>query len=124
VFSARHVPIAKVNKTFVGGLETSDTGTFTMHALPGKYAMSVALPTSTTSTTTPDAGAPNKDAAPDISFMLPDLGGGGADCTALAACCPTLPATLKSQCETMAASGNAAACTGILTSLKLAGSCQ
>jgi hypothetical protein len=117
------VTASVADKTFVGSLDVSATGTFTAHALPGSYDMSVALPTTTTAPSKPDAGAPtSKDAAPDIGFTLPDLGAGG-NCSTLAACCSTLSGTNKTVCDTLVSAGVDSSCSGELTVLKLQGLC-
>ena len=128
-FNSRSLTTAAVaDKTFVGDLDVSSGGTYTLHALPGTYAMNIARATSSGSTTTPDAGVvANKDAGftlPDLGFSLPDLGIGGGDCTTLAACCPTLPSTYQLTCNSGVSSNNATACAGFLASLKLTGYCQ
>ena len=97
VLSNDLVTAAVVGKSFVGGLDVSEVGTYTLHALPGSYAMSIALATGSTGASTPDAGATSpKDAAPDLSFNMPDLSfslpdiafslpdlGSSGDCTTL-----------------------------------------
>ena len=123
-FNSRSLTTAAVmDKTFVGSLDVGSAGTYTLHALPGIYAMSIALATGTVgSSTTLDAGVA-KDAAPDSSFSLPDLGAGG-DCTTLAACCPTLSGNNLTLCNTLVSTNVASACTTYLGLFKLAGSCQ
>jgi hypothetical protein len=127
-FNSRSLVTATVaDKTFVGNLDVSSGGAYTLHALPGTYAMWIALPDSTASTPTADAGVnANKDAGfalPDLGFSLPDLGSGGADCTTLAACCPTLPASYQTTCSAVASGNVAAACSGILTSMRAQSYC-
>jgi hypothetical protein len=128
-FNSRSLVTATVaDKTFVGNLDVSSGGAYTLHALPGTYAMWIALPASTGSTPTADAGAnANKDAGfalPDLGLSLPDLGSGGADCTTLTACCPTLPASYQSTCNAVASTNVAAACAGILASMRGQNYCQ
>ena len=129
-FNSRSLSTATVvDKTFVGSLDVSSAGTYTAHALPGTYAMWIALPTSSASAGTPDAGAPaNKDAAtvslPDGSFALPDLATGGSDCTTLAACCPSLPTMFVSTCNAGVTANISVTCAGILNGLKAKGYCQ
>jgi hypothetical protein len=128
-FNSRSLMTAAVaDKTFVGNLDVSNSGTYTLHALPGTYALWIALTTSTASAPTTDAGvSANKDASfalPDLGFSLPDLGSGGADCTTLALCCPSLPASYQTTCNAVASANISAACTGILTSMKAQSYCQ
>jgi hypothetical protein len=128
-FNSRSLVTATVaDKTFVGNLDVSSGGAYTLHALPGTYAMWVALTASTGSAPTADAGVnANKDAGfalPDLGFSLPDLGSGGGDCTTLTACCPTLPASYQSTCNAVASTNVATACAGILASMKGQNYCQ
>ena len=127
-FNSRSLTTAAVaDKTFVGNLDVGSTGAYTLHALPGTYAMWIALTPNSTSTNTPDAGAPaNRDAGfvlPDLGFSLPDLGVGRADCTVLSACCPSLPSTYQTTCSSVASANIAAACTGVLANMKAQSYC-
>ena len=135
-FNSRSLTTAAVaDKTFVGNLDVGSAGAYTLHALPGTYAMWIALTTSSTSTTTPDAGVPAKEDAgfalpdlgsslPDLGFSLPDLATGGADCTTLAACCPSLPTMFLTTCNAGVTANIAVTCAGILNGLKGQGYCQ
>jgi ribosomal protein L11 len=127
-FNSRSLTTAAVaDKTFVGNLDVSSAGTYTLHALPGTYAMWIALTKTTGSATTPDGGVPaNQDAAvmPDLGFSLPDVATGGADCTTLAACCPSLPSMFLTTCNAGVSSNVALTCAGILHGLNLQGYCQ
>ena len=118
-FNSRSLTTVSVaDKTFVGSLDVSSSGSYTLHALPGLYTMSIALPSSTATgtTTTPDAGVTNQDAAPDVGF--------GGDCTTLAACCSTLSGSTQSTCNTLVSTNNTTTCASYLALFKLAGSCQ
>jgi hypothetical protein len=123
-FNSRSLVTATVaDKTFVGNLDVSSAGTYTLHALPGTYAMWIALTKTAGSTTTPDAGVvSNKDAAPDVSFSLPDLGG-GSGCTTLAACCATLTGMNKTLCDNAVSANIGLSCTSYLGYFQSAGSC-
>jgi hypothetical protein len=128
-FNSRSLVTAAVaDKTFVGNLDVASTATYTLHALPGTYAMWIALTKTAGSAVAPDAGVvANKDAGfalPDLGFSLPDLGSGGGDCTTLTACCPTLPASYQTTCSAVASANVAAACTGVLTSMRAQSYCQ
>ena len=127
-FNSRSLVTAAVaDKTFVGSLDVSSGGTYTLHALPGTYAMWISLPTSTASAPSADGGvSANKDAAyalPDLGFSLPDFGSGGGDCTTLTACCPTLPTSYQTTCSVVASGNVAAACAGILSNMKAQNYC-
>jgi len=128
-FNSRSLVTAAVaDKTFVGNLDVASTATYALHALPGTYAMWIALTKTAGSAALPDAGVvANKDAGfamPDVSFSLPDLGIGGGDCTGLAACCATLSGSSQTACNAVVSTGMAATCSGYLSSLKMAGSCS
>ena len=128
-FNSRSLTTAALaDKTFVGNLDVGSAGAYTLHALPGTYAMWIALTTSSTGTTTPDAGVvANQDAGfvmPDVGFSLPDLATGGADCTTLAACCPSLPTMFLTTCNAGVTANIAVTCAGILNGLKGQGYCQ
>ena len=116
---------AVADKNFVGGLDVSASGEYTLHVLPGTYYVKVALPKdATTVPTTPDAGVSTKrDAAPDSRFTWPDLGAGG-DCATLAPCCSTLSGSNKTMCDYAVASGVDSSCSSILSLLRLGGSCS
>jgi len=132
-FNSRSLVTATVaDKTFVGNLDVSSAGAYTLHALPGTYAMWIALTKTAASTATPDAGTGgNKDASfslpdasfslPDVSFSLPDLGGG--DCTTLAACCTTLSGSDKTTCNALVSTNNATTCSAYLSVFKMGGKC-
>lgn len=54
--------------------------------------------------------------------LLPEAGTGG--CTALKACCPTLPASGQTSCTNVANAGNDANCNTLIGSLQSAGFCK
>ena len=124
-FNSRSLVTAAVaTKTFVGSLDVSGSGTYTAHALPGTYAMKIALTKTAGSTTTSDAGVVgNKDAGPDLSFSLPDLGG-GEGCTTLAACCSTLTGINKTLCDNAISANIGLSCTSYLGYFQSQGFCK
>jgi hypothetical protein len=131
-FNSRSLVTAAVaDKTFVGNLDVNSAGTYTLHALPGTYAMWIALTKTAGSSPTPDAGTGgNKDAGPDVSYSfpdvsysLPDLGGTG-DCTTLAACCPTLSGYNQTLCNSGVSANIGISCASYLGYFQSQGSCK
>jgi hypothetical protein len=127
-FNSRSLVTATVaDKTFVGNLDVSSAGSYTLHALPGTYAMWIALTKTAGSTPMPDAGTGgNKDAGyilPDVSFSMPDLGGAG-DCTTLAACCPTLSGTNQALCNNGVSANIGISCASYLGYFQTQGFCK
>ena len=124
-FVSRTLSTAAVaDKTLVGGLDVNSSGTYTAHALPGTYDMTIQLPASTTSPPTVDAGTTGTgDAAPDVAFSLPEVGPAGTNCATLAACCPTLTSTSQTLCNTLVSTNVDSSCATYLSLFRLGGSC-
>jgi len=108
-------------KSFIGGVDTTAAGAYTLHALPGTYFYTAELPTSDASSTNADAGV-SKDATTDLPSSV--TGDAGAyDCTTLAACCSTLSGSTRTGCNSIVATNNASTCSTYETILKMGGSC-
>jgi hypothetical protein len=113
---------ALAHKSYVGSLDSTSTGGYVLHGLPGTYFYTAELPTSDSTTPTPtaDAGVA-KDAAPDLPNIFGDAG--AFDCATLTSCCNNLSGTTKSSCLTIAATNTASTCAAYQAILQLAGSC-
>jgi hypothetical protein len=108
-------------KTYVGGVDATSTGSYVLHALPGTYFYTAALPKSDGSSSTADAGAPKPADAGTI------IGGGSdasaADCATLAACCNTLSGSDKTTCNSVVSMNMAAVCVSTQSLFRSGGKC-
>jgi hypothetical protein len=109
-------------KTYIGSLDTGDTGAYVLHALPGTYFYTAAMPTSNGTSPAVDAGTA-KDASMDLGLSLGGGDAGAFDCTTLAACCATLTGSTKSTCDTIVSTNSTTTCSSYQTIFRLAGSC-
>jgi len=113
---------ALTEKSFTGGVDATTAGAYVLHALPGTYRLTVALPKADAASSGADAGATQPADAGSI-FTGGGSDANAADCTTLAACCDTLSGSDKISCTSVVAMNMAVVCSGSLSLLRTGGKC-